>query len=1267
MRRLVRQSWDFVRWVCYLTVIVAALTIAVSRLLVHQIFQHQEQIESTLSAALGVPVRADSAAAYWSGLYPRIELTGVRVGDDPDAPLMAIGQMRAVPDFLESFRYRAAVWQELIISDMQMVVAKGADGRWQIAGQTAAAGGSSNLTRRALDMFLLSERIEISGVQLLLRPSDQELVPASLVHLLATSERGNHALTFDGWLGSEQNGIVGGMLLAHVEEGQSAAEGRGYVTLAANEPGDLPALLMEGVVDAFQTAQLELWIDFQPGRPAEFNGAGAFTGLQLPGFGEMSGSGQVGGLLHWDGWNLQFQDFEIAGLDAEPETLNFSVGRRANLLEIAGADLDIQYWAARLVEMESLADPVREALRSIAPRGLLTAAHFQVPLNDWANWRFTANLGRVDMSPYNRAPGVQGLSGFVSMTPQAGRLVLDAEDMQVDFANIYDAPIEHDWVRGQIDWRIAPREGLLTIYSGPMTSQGAYGSARSSFLLTMPIGGADLVPDFTLLVALENGRAERWPDLVPTQVPEELQDWLRSSSVTGDLIEAAFIYRGSPRPGAGVRRTLQLAATFANLDLAFSEGWPRIEDAGGQYFVSDVSFSARGIEATSAGVAVSEATVAISGREQRRLQIQTDLRGDLDAFIDLVRNTPAGPQLGSSIDGLRGVGAVAGRLALGMPLRYTDQYADLTAQGELHLTDNTLIFESLDLALENISGSIIYADGELRSENLESRFWDHPLQLELSTGDDYSIELDTQVDIEKLRTGLSVPLMQGLSGIMEVDGHIRIPKSGLAGATVSLFSSTQGITSTAPGLLAKAANELRPLEVTLSLNGDRALADLSWSPMLSLALETASASGASAIAFGLDAPRPALVAGHIRGAVRIDELDLQAMQAWLIDDDLNDGDLVSDLATDIRLRAHRVVFGGFDMGPMQSHLTSQAQQWNAAFEASFGGGDLAFDMAHMDAGYKLAFHWADLKTLRAIAATRKNEQDQDADMVAPNYDPRLVPAMDLSIDALQYADRDLGAWQMKLVPTDLGLVVRDLVAEVGGAVVDTRGSDALEWSRVGDNHSTQARFTTDIANIADLFSSFGQPRAVSSEDGALVVELEWPNAPYGVRFADLTGFVDINLNRGSFDAEMQGVGNALMTLIGLFSIDNWERRLRFDFSDLADEGTSYSSIRGRFGLQNGILTTLNPINISLVTGRLRFAGEVDMTANRVDGELVATLPVRNNLAWVTAVVAGLPAAAGAWLFGEVFRAQLDELASVTYEVTGDLDAPEVKPKAATRP
>jgi uncharacterized protein YhdP len=62
----------------------------------------------------------------------------------------------------------------------------------------------------------------------------------------------------------------------------------------------------------------------------------------------------------------------------------------------------------------------------------------------------------------------------------------------------------------------------------------------------------------------------------------------------------------------------------------------------------------------------------------------------------------------------------------------------------------------------------------------------------------------------------------------------------------------------------------------------------------------------------------------------------------------------------------------------------------------------------------------------------------------------------------------------------------------------------------------------------------------------------------------------------------------------------------------------------------------------------------------VEGELVVTLPVANNLPWVAALTAGLPVAAGVFLLSKVFESQVNRLTSLVYAVGGSWDDPLVK-------
>ena len=73
-----------------------------------------------------------------------------------------------------------------------------------------------------------------------------------------------------------------------------------------------------------------------------------------------------------------------------------------------------------------------------------------------------------------------------------------------------------------------------------------------------------------------------------------------------------------------------------------------------------------------------------------------------------------------------------------------------------------------------------------------------------------------------------------------------------------------------------------------------------------------------------------------------------------------------------------------------------------------------------------------------------------------------------------------------------------------------------------------------------------------------------------------------------------------------------------------------------------------------------FSGVSDLERRRVDGELVVTLPVANNLPWVAALAAGIPVAAGVFVVSKVFEKQVNRMSSAVYGVSGDLQAPTVE-------
>ena len=83
-----------------------------------------------------------------------------------------------------------------------------------------------------------------------------------------------------------------------------------------------------------------------------------------------------------------------------------------------------------------------------------------------------------------------------------------------------------------------------------------------------------------------------------------------------------------------------------------------------------------------------------------------------------------------------------------------------------------------------------------------------------------------------------------------------------------------------------------------------------------------------------------------------------------------------------------------------------------------------------------------------------------------------------------------------------------------------------------------------------------------------------------------------------------------------------------------------------------------------MSARLRifttFSGVADVEQRSLDGELVATLPVADNLPWVAALAAGLPVAAGVYVVSKLLQKQVNQLSSAVYSISGNWDDPQVE-------
>ncbi|MEZ5483368.1 MAG: AsmA-like C-terminal region-containing protein [Porticoccaceae bacterium] len=133
-----------------------------------------------------------------------------------------------------------------------------------------------------------------------------------------------------------------------------------------------------------------------------------------------------------------------------------------------------------------------------------------------------------------------------------------------------------------------------------------------------------------------------------------------------------------------------------------------------------------------------------------------------------------------------------------------------------------------------------------------------------------------------------------------------------------------------------------------------------------------------------------------------------------------------------------------------------------------------------------------------------------------------------------------------------------------------------------------------------------------------------------------------------------------MRTISLFNFANWARRLRLDFSDLFQKGMDYKNLHGGLIFNRGVMHFDPALVVEMSSGRMKMLGNANLITEQIDATLVTTLPVGTNLPWMAALVGGLPAAAGVYVTGKIFKKQVDQLSSIGYSIKGSWDDPSLQ-------
>lgn len=1256
LRLLNRILWA----VFVVALVVVASYVSLGRYLVRYVETYQAQLVQQLVEATGLPLTVARVHGRWSKLSPIITLDSVNLdqGAGDGDSVMSMRKLQVQLDPLASLLSRSPQLQSLQLDFAQFVLQEVEGGQWQLAGYP----GQEQETNpdRFIDLLLTIRRISAVEVKFLLRYADgqESLMTAKSVQM----ERDGSFRRLRLKAGFNDSAQLLDIILEGVGDPRDGEEfaASGYIKLDDIDFADqIPAIKRLGLNLNYAHLDGQAWLTWRPGRMITAQGIirtpsidlAGITGKAIPALDDVQVAFHADseGIDRWRLWLPSIRGrWGKNELVLDRSTAVLTPAK----LSLAMPALDVEPLIHQLLAFDLLPATAVEPLSGLAPSGILRDIHLDIDRSAQSTERFSlvAMADRLNVEPWHGAPGAAGVSGYLEVGPLRGRIDLISQSFSLSFPGLFPAPLDFSEIATQLRWQVAEQRLLIT--SNAMKLQTDHGAAAARLALDIPLHKDIGTPLMNLEVGLIDADAGVRERYLPEVLGEPLLAWLKRSIVAGHVASGGFIYRGSLLKEDHDNRSTQLFFDVDNATLDYQESWPPLTALAALVVIDDARVDVVSQRGQLLNFDVGHARVNVEPGAGNHLQLTVDASatGPAESGLRLVRESPIRQAIGDTFDNWSMAGSVAVDVKLKLPLVKEGGHQDIQVGVQFDNAD--LAIPDYRLQLDSIHGPLHYDSSKgLSSDGIVGQLMGQRVlaKVRQQHGQPLVIDLTGKVEMSDLADWLDQPAMTFVSGHANVRAAIRVSTEHPSEFVVS--SDLRGAEIDLPAPFGKPAEQARSFKLSLPMGQAQATLDMTVADQAAMQLffergqleSGLLAIGSSSIATDIHEQ------GVFRVSGAVDHFDLPVWQPVL------------QRFNQARQR---------QSDPSQRALTIKVKDFHIGRFDGFGQHfeQLVFDASQREGGWALA---ADCETFDVDIDYPLDESSPfqlhfrrlnvpaAAGTGVTNLNPGELPAVKVRIDQLSFDGKPYGALAFDLTPVVDGAIFDHIEADIKGLQLLAADPGRLIWQKNGAGQSTQIHFPLVFGDIGDLLEGWDYERIVESKKGHLNLDLTWPDSPDQWTLATLNGDVGANLQQGRFLKASAGSSGALK-VVGILNFTNLVRRLQLDFKDLYRSGISYDEVKGHFRFDSGELAIIDQLSIKSPSSAFFITGKSDLIQQQLDMELVATMPVANNLPLIVAAMGNLPGAVATYVAGKIFKKQLDSFSSLVYALKGGWDNPELE-------
>ncbi|MEE9411959.1 MAG: YhdP family protein [Methylococcales bacterium] len=777
-------------------------------------------------------------------------------------------------------------------------------------------------------------------------------------------------------------------------------------------------------------------------------------------------------------------------------------------------------------------------------------------------------------------------------------------------------------------------------------------------------------------VDFELFRAKNLKYYLPSKIlAVDVDEWLSGLFQDGSLKAGQFSYQGqlvrSPFSSKAAVASGRVLLENTRVQFDPDEEWPELSELNAELHFKNGLATLNVEKASSLGITISKGTVVIKDVEElANVHIKTHLETSLEIAENYVLNSPLEEMIGSIIHYIHPQGESGFDLDFQVPLHSdTDQF---WIDGNVDLRNAKLHLSDLDIHVNQVNGELLFTEETVTAEAIRAFVDDQPTQINIkNTTRNTVVQAKTNVSDQFLQQRW--PWLIPLEGNANVRVNVWVAKDSSpesSNVVVKVRSDLQGMQVNLPAPLYKTADLDKDLSVKISLSdanlvpvevhyGSGAHADIK---LHQAADEWGLHSAHLMIGKGF---MPASDGAELSLIAHLPEwnlLDLQTIKAFIAklntqqsassNQPLNLAGIKLDIDID------QLKWDEASLGSVALSLVRKNSSWHGKIDGSIAAGTIQY----MPATGRLADNYSKARGMLSLklddvnlANTKalKNAKSLIVSSDSQSISPEQLPGLNIVIKQLMWGDFNLGHIRLDASVVENGLAINKFSMNGRENQLSTKG----RW--VNNNNVMHTAFDGKLTskNMAHFLRRFGIYEDIRKTAAVINFNLGWDASPFKPDWQSLNGKVGLKLKHGHLIGLEPGVGRAL----GLFSLNAWQRRLRFDFSDVIDDGFAYDNVNAKFTIINGNAYSTN-LKVDGVAARVNFAGRIGLLDKDIDA--VVTVIPRSSIALPLAGAAGGPIGIGAGLvMQQVVGPQFETLSSSEYTITGQW----IDPKVTTVP